>query len=76
MPELADHRFLQQFIQGATRIPPSGCGIAFGYGSCICHRCDIILVFVDCLECYAMSVLTDPFGSGCLLSGRFGGREY
>ena len=32
-------------IQGATRIPPSGCGIAFGYGSCICHRCDFIFVF-------------------------------
>ena len=34
-----------QIIQGATRIPPSWCGIAFGYGSCICHRCDLIFVF-------------------------------
>ena len=38
-------RLVALFIQGATRIPPSGCGIASGYGSCICHRCDFIFVF-------------------------------
>ena len=34
-----------RLIQGATRIPPSGIGLAVGYGSCICHCCVIILVF-------------------------------
>jgi len=64
-------------IQGATRIPPSGCGIAAGYGSCICLRSVIFLVLCWLLGCYAMSLLTNSFeSSGCLLSGRFGGREY
>ena len=34
------------------------------------------LFFVDCLECYAMSLLTNYFeSSGCLLSGCFCGQE-
>ena len=68
---------LVNLIQGATRIPPSGCGIAAGYGSCICLRSVIFLVLCWLLGCYAMSLLTNSFeSSGCLLSGRFGGREY
>ena len=39
----------ESIIQGATRIPTIGIGLAVGYGSYICHRCVIILVYCGLL---------------------------